>query len=422
MITVFRIGLAVLCSFLAVILTFEVKTTRTFYARNYWAAGSEKSSHNDNNNDDALQVLNCQTTTTNDLWASEHDFFDGSSGDSSSSDPGIAHTLSLTRPRPRNLRLAFLGDSVTRYQYLSLAYFLRWGRWFDPDTIQNHLVDAHSFRHPYHPDQDWNEFFLQSNRLLYPAESCDCQRSLRKHSWAVERRYFYDPVNNNTLTYINLSGNQTHNPAGGYAGRLHAPDIFTNFKNYVGLPNGLNNDDANANNNNSTNNADTDSTTIISIPTSNRSWDYPTWAKVVSHHVAALVPKPETAILNAGLHAHNFGSNGNVERDELARALGASNIKGIWKTTTFKKSQLVALMNSSSNSNNLHVRRTDKKMCKQLSGCFNLSWTANLRPDLYFDEFHFREPVYRILNEDLLEQLNKLPKNYQKLERSTVLR
>jgi hypothetical protein len=81
-----------------------------------------------------------------------------------------------------------------RYQYLSLAYFLRWGRWFDR-YYQNHLVDAHSFRHPYHPDQDWNEFFLQSNHLLYPAESCDCQRSSssqqdHKHVWAIERRYF----------------------------------------------------------------------------------------------------------------------------------------------------------------------------------------------------------------------------------------
>jgi hypothetical protein len=99
-------------------------------------------------------------------------------------DAGIAHTMSLTRPRPRNLRLAFLGDSVTRYQYLSLAYFLRWGRWFDPDTIKNHLVDAHSFRHPYHPDQDWNEFFLQSNRLLYLSRkaTANAPRPLNKTS------------------------------------------------------------------------------------------------------------------------------------------------------------------------------------------------------------------------------------------------
>lgn len=32
-------------------------------------------------------------------------------------------------PRPRNLRIAFIGDSLTRYMYLSLVYFLRWGRW-----------------------------------------------------------------------------------------------------------------------------------------------------------------------------------------------------------------------------------------------------------------------------------------------------
>jgi hypothetical protein len=366
------------------------------------------------------------------MWVSNHT---GKLSGPTTEDAGIAHTMSLTRPRPRNLRLAFLGDSVTRYQYLSLAYFLRWGRWFDPDTIKNHLVDAHSFRHPYHPDQDWNEFFLQSNRLLYPAESCDCQRSSSsqqedEHAWAVERRYFYDPVHNNTLTYINLSGNETHNPnpLGGYAGRLHAPDIFTNFQAHVGLPSGLFN-----------NNDYTSLSSSSSIAASNRSWDYPTWGQVIRHHVAALVPKPEIAILNAGLHAHNFGDPS--VRRALVNALNASNITGIWKTTTPKKSQLVAstaaaTITGSSNQSSSPVSRlsaaaahnagvvlrtTDRQMCQELSGCLNLSWTVHLRPDLYFDDLHFREPVYRILNEDLLQQLNKLPAGYQMLDRSTVL-
>jgi hypothetical protein len=40
------------------------------------------------------------------------------------------------------------------------------GRWFDPDTIKKSPRGRPFFRHPYHPDQDWNEFFLQSNRLF----------------------------------------------------------------------------------------------------------------------------------------------------------------------------------------------------------------------------------------------------------------
>jgi hypothetical protein len=406
MITVFRLILVLLCTFLAVVLTLEVKTTRAFDARDFLAI--ERSGELQYDDDDVnAPASNCQPTTDN----RTDKVFDPTE------DAGITHTMSLTRPRPRNLRLAFLGDSVTRYQYLSLAYFLRWGRWFDPDTIKNHLVDAHSFRHPYHPDQDWNEFFLQSNRLLYPAESCDCQRSSSSSSqqeheqaWAVERRYFYDPVHNNTLTYINLSGNETHNPnpSGGYAGRLHAPDIFTNFQAYVGLPSGL------------LNNNDNKSLSSSSIAASNRSWDYPTWGQVIRHHVAALVPKPEIAILNAGLHAHNFGDPS--VQQELVSALNASNILGIWKTTTPQKSQLVASTTTVTSHNaGILLRMTDRQMCQELSGCLNISWTVHLRPDLYFDDLHFREPVYRIYNEDLLQQLNKLPAGYQMLDRSTVL-
>ena len=106
--------------------------------------------------------------------------------------------LTMTIPSPetssvqplRNLRLVFLGDSVTRYQYLSLAYFVRHKRWFDPNVTVNNLVNAHSFHHPLHPDEDWNEFFLQSNRLLHPLEICDCLRS-RDGNTVLERRYFY---------------------------------------------------------------------------------------------------------------------------------------------------------------------------------------------------------------------------------------
>ena len=59
-------------------------------------------------------------------------------------------------------------------------------------------------------------------------------------------------------------------------------------------------------------------------------------------------------------------------------------------------------------------------MCKQLHGCFDMSWTSKLNPSLYYDQYHFAEPVYRVLNEELLTQLNKLPAEYKKLDRSLV--
>lgn len=138
-------------------------------------------------------------------------------------DPLTLANLDLIRTRPRNLRIVFVGDSITRYQYLSLAYFLRFGRWFDPSVFPNNLVNAHSFHHDYHPDEDWNEFFMQSNRMLQPMELCDCVR--KDNTVAIERRYFYDTERNNQLVYINISGKSTLGYEGLY-GRANPRTVF----------------------------------------------------------------------------------------------------------------------------------------------------------------------------------------------------
>lgn len=372
----------------------------------------------------------------------------------------LAGGSALEPPRllPQNLRLVFLGDSVTRYQYLSLAYFLRHGRWFDPKStvVYNNLMNAHSFHHPFHPDDDWNEFFLQSNRMLHPLEVCDCWRSSRREEILVERRYFYDAANNNMLVYINMnggggsSGEQDQNAVAissrtvasfsspssrrGFYGRLNAPDIFgPNFSSLVGLPFGMSRDASNVGN------------SVQSIQ-----WEYFTWADVIRHHIGSLDLAYNTftesrgfqpyLILNAGLHPHNF-DNPSVVLD-VVEAADDIDVHAIWKTTTYSRDYVLSYQ-----SNNLPtksslieydddraasldelddtrlptIRTADTAMCEALGCCFNLTWTAWLRADLYADGLHFLEPVYRIWNEDLLEQLGRLPKHHEKLDRSKVL-
>jgi hypothetical protein len=337
----------------------------------------------------------------------------------------------------QNLRLVFMGDSVTRYQYLSLAYFLRHGRWFDPDITVNNLMNSHSFHHPLHPDDDWNEFFLQSNRMLYPLEVCDCLRS-RHEEILVERRYFYDSVHNNLLVYINMNGNKT--PADrGYYGRLNPRDIFgSNFPKMVGLPFGM---DMN--------------TTDISHTVRSIQWEYSTWADVIRHHIGHLnlncdgtaTPKRRTTntpsnarvILNAGIHPHDF-DNPETVRD-VDQALNEVSLPGIWKTTTYSKEYTLEyqtwlpehdLVSADSEDDFVPtddvvvanvgpaVRSADQVMCRTLSGCMNLSWTARLRTQFFLDNLHFSEPVYRIFNEELLETIQQLPRDYVKFERSAV--
>jgi hypothetical protein len=340
-------------------------------------------------------------------------------------------------PIPKNLRLVFLGDSLTRYQYLSLAYFLRHGRWFDPDITINNLMNSHSFHHPLHPDDDWNEFFLQSNRMLFPMEVCDCLRS-RNEEILVERRYFYDEINNNMMVYINMNGNKT--PADrGYYGRLNPDDIFgPRFSNLVGLPFGMNMTAADS------------SHTVNSIE-----WEFLTWADVIRHHIGHLdlqygpsssSTSPHSnprVILNAGIHPHDFDNAQTVR--EVYNALKDVNMPGYWKTTTFSKQYTVEFQKELANFD-LHsddalpryndtvdspltavtsrgpgVRPADVAMCETLDGCLNLGWTARLRPDLFIDNLHFAEPVYRILNEEMLQEFGQLPSSYVKLDRTVVL-
>lgn len=300
-------------------------------------------------------------------------------------DEAVSHNLDLIRPRPRNLRLIFIGDSVTRYQYLSLAYFLRYGRWFDPDIQLNDLVNSHSFHHPFHPFEDWNEFFLQTNRILYPLETCDCTRD--QHV-SVERRYFKDTALNNILVYLNINGNET-NEGHGHFGRLEGGLVFREFE--AGLPFG-----------------------VGKINFDDIAWEFDRWSGIIRHHISDMQLQPALVVLNAGLHSHDFRD---VEKaQQLQQSLRDSGMKSVWKTTTYRKSELRKDAISGAT-----LRKTDERMCRLLDACFNISWTVDLHPDLYFDELHFREPVYRILNEVLLEQAGLLPKGYELLDRSHLL-
>lgn len=340
--------------------------------------------------------------------------------------PTNTTTLSPYQPHTqptefRNLRLVFLGDSVTRYQYLSLAYYLRHGRWLDPALSVNNLVNAHSFHHPLHPDDDWNEFFLQSNRLLHPMEICDC---LRDRKVVLERRYFYDAERENLLVYINMNGNVSTTPGKGYYGRLLGAEIFgPRFAQQVGLPFGLGHHHKNHEDE------------IV--------WEYSTWGDVIRYHIGSMdlmysssssgtslatsAPTffpPASILLNAGLHPHSFWNP--QEADDMHAALQSVGLyPTTWKTTTYKLQQVLEYQSAQKFSHSSHatphVRGTDQQMCTLLGSCFNLSWTANLRPELYFDDLHFLEPIYRILNEEYLDQLGVLPPGYEKLSRQEVL-
>jgi hypothetical protein len=338
------------------------------------------------------------------------------------------HHAELIRPRPTNLQIVFLGDSVTRYQYLSLAYYLRHGRWWDPSIRHvNNLVNAHSFHHPLHPDDDWNEFFLQSNRLLHPMEACDCWRSQNQENIILERRYFYDETRNNRIVYINMNPDAQGR---GYYGRLQPEQTFTKeFSQIVGLPFGMNvqqqsnnerYDEAIDENRDSSLHHQDEKSYRKHHPTDIQ-WEYETWSQVLREHIGRINFSPDritAAVLNAGIHPHDFDNP--ETQEDVAQALQDLSFLAIWKTTSFSKHEIQEIQQQHDNIQ-LPIRTSDIDMCRILGHCHNISWTTQLRPEFYFDNLHFLEPVYRVFNEDLLESLGALPNHYQKLNRTTIL-
>ena len=353
----------------------------------------------------------------------------------------------LIRARPRNLRLVFVGDSLTRYQYLSLAYWLRYGNWFDPSIYPNNLVNAHSFHHPLHPNNDWNEFFLQSNRMLQPNELCDCSRQESKHV-AVERRYFWDKTRNNTLVYINVSGESTLGHKGLY-GRVNPYTVYppSPIWNTESEQDSINVDHSQEQHQPPSSSSFTFRSGLLADDENDEEWEYANWGDLIRSHVGPLNLGPSAvAILNAGLHPHKFHDS--IRTISLKVALEDVGLRGVWKTTTYTREQVVEYKlqeeeeeekDTTTNDNSQsQLRRSkttisamvqrhdateemDKTMCHLMDDCFDLTWMTQLNPDYYFDTFHFNEPVYRILNEELLAQLGLLPVHYQLLDRSIVL-
>lgn len=368
----------------------------------------------------------------------------------------LRHNLELIRPRPRNMTLIMIGDSLMRYQYMSLAYFLRFGRWYDTQasTTVSYLLHSNSWRHPRYPTDSWNEYFLQSNRILQPMEVCDC---FRNRAIILERRYFYDKERNNRLVFLNLNGKEgTQAGHKTFLGRLiltnathsNASDIFDNFEQYLTKP-------------------------WVAQPTDLTSyqltWEYKTWGDVLRYHVTGLLEQQHQPVrydtlnssdhssshsnhsasvsstgdaatgtttinailLNAGRHSHDFEHS--WARDDLLRALNSTpalrSAKVLWKTTTMGYDEL---KHAQKRQKRVPRRSSDELMCTALSNakddpkgggeaCFDISWLQDIRSTLYVDKTHHMEPIYRILNEELMTKIGVLPQGYQKLNRSVVM-
>lgn len=283
-----------------------------------------------------------------------------------------------------------------RYQYLSLAYRLRYGVWFNESLWYYNLVNEKTFEDPYH-NHTWGEFLYHTNRLLQPNEVCDCRRKPDNPPWRlelIENRYFYDPILNNSIVFLLAYGH--YYPV---KGRLEPAQVrkqsqawqMSVFREYTNI-----------------------------------TWQHRDWSDVIRNHIAHLHPKPRHIIMNAGFWEHSFGwtkpkknqppppanETKRISKDTetLIKLIKESpQYQFAWRTTTYSSDR------RGTSVDNDHV------MCEHLAICVNVSFTRHVRKDLYWDRRHFLEPVYRAENEEMLQLLGYLPVDYIRMNLSDIL-
>jgi hypothetical protein len=108
-------------------------------------------------------------------------------------------------PVLRDQHILMVGDSLLRYQYVSLVHLLSKGEFPDKLDPDGKILQERMF-------PSWAEFFTSTNELfnntVSGSEICDCHRDqvLRSFAEITENRYFRDRKNNFSITYIQYFG------------------------------------------------------------------------------------------------------------------------------------------------------------------------------------------------------------------------
>ena len=191
----------------------------------------------------------------------------------------------LVRPPESHVNIAFLGDSISRYQYLSLVYYLHHNAWIDPKSRPSFVIEGQF--------KTWNSFYKDTNNALSPYEKCDCYRPQKWNTSQIfENRYYHNPLTNVHVVYIQAFGGI---PSHGHWNASSIPE------NEV-LP-------------------------TAPLPSV---WTFD-FQETISLHLALLNPKPDWVVFNAGVWANTFHKK--RTRNAVVRALDIAGIRGIWLGT-----------------------------------------------------------------------------------------
>jgi len=259
--------------------------------------------------------------------------------------------------RPRHLHLAIIGDSISRFQYMALVHYLHYGVHIRNEDKPKKLSFKDKQLAP-GPNDKYHDF----SKVLLPGEQCDCYRLKEwKPKVFVDNRYYYDPIRNNSLSFLLKYGHMEAH------GHWPPEDVHKAHE--------------------------------MSFEEGNYSWSG-NWSVAIGH-LAKIRPKPEYVIFNAGHHPHHMRM-ANVQ-DDIVQTLNENGFVGIYKSTTCKKGNMMS---------RTALGRYEDEMCEKMKHrCINYNWTCAFKPEdnvLYYDHTHFVPSVNQRMNEELLEYLQTL--------------
>lgn len=249
-----------------------------------------------------------------------------------------------------NQSIVFVGDSLLRYQYLSLAYMVHHSTYYPDESMPNILMHV-TFK-------DWIDFYEGTNSVFGSHEHCDCFRSNNDAESIYENRYYFNKQRNISISYIQYFGD-SHESHGHWS----PTDKESNHDPQYGRPD---------------------------HEFHPYRWQY-SISDTLANIAARLNPKPSVLLLNAGHWPNKWGEETH-RNTVLALALSLFD-RVIWKTTNPR--------NDSMPGEYAH----DEACAYPGVECMNIDWTKYLSSADYTDFVHFQPRIYTDLNIQLIHQL-----------------
>ena len=273
-----------------------------------------------------------------------------------------------------------IGDSMMRYQYLNLAYYLSSGKWRSQSPPNEEEAQHGS----------WAAFYAMTNARL-KTEVCDCYRpTVLDFTKYLENRYFIDLSHNFRISYVQQLGSN-----------LFSPHTLGYMNAYCTKEKGC---------------VQKGCTAGQCVP-STHPIDHVGNGSSISGPAAwvtmACSLRPDTVVVNMGLWYILNDPTGYAQVVDASKQIlacpGMQSTKFVWKTTTPRSVEIGNQNNPNVGDPVLVALLKDHKewsvfdangIVQQLKG-----YAAAQSHNMFWDPAHFRTPVYAGLNQVFLTQL-----------------